>query len=60
MQDYDIQEKRTLHELKQNLITEFEVDVWDEAIEEAVNTGIETDENFYYLYSKMSQLVLSE
>ena len=60
MQDYDIQEKRTLHELKQNLITEFEVDVWDEAIEEAVNTGIETDENFYHLYNKMSQLVLSE
>jgi hypothetical protein len=60
MQDYDTQEKRTLHELKQNLITEFEVDVWDEVVEEAVNTGIETDEKFYHLYSKMSQLVLSE
>ena len=60
MQDYDIQEKRTLHELKENLIKEFEVDVWDETVEEAVNTGIETDENFYHLYNKMSQLVLSE
>lgn len=59
MEDYDTQEKRSLNELKHNLIKEFGVDVWDEAIEEAIGQGIEEDEEFYYIYQRVSELALS-
>lgn len=60
MQDYDIYEKRSLDELKAGLIKEFGVDVWDDAVEEAINQGTEEDEDLYYIYQNLSELVLSE
>lgn len=56
MQDYDLQEKKMLNELKANLIKEFGVDVWDEVVEESINKDIKVGSDFYYLYSKVSEL----
>lgn len=51
MQDHDREENKMLHELKQSLIKEFGVDIWDEALDQ-VDGGNLID--FYYTYRQLA------
>ena len=51
MEDHDAEEFRLLHELKERLFKEEKVDVWDEAIEQ----GVDSLTKFYYIYKDIAK-----
>lgn len=54
MEDYDWDEKNILADFRVALENYFEIDVWDECMEQAFEQDISGAESFYFLYSKLS------
>ena len=57
MEDYHNEEVRLLLELRSCLIREFEVDVWDEVLQEAFKRDSTGARDFYFLYSELSETI---
>lgn len=55
MEDYHEEEIRTLMELRSSLIKHFEVDVWEEVMQEAFKRDTTGARDFYFLYSELSE-----
>ena len=51
MQDHDREENKMLHELKESLIKEFGVDIWDEALDQVDGGNLK---DLYYTYRQLS------
>lgn len=51
MQDHDREENKMLHELKESLIKEFGMDVWDEALEQVDGGNLK---DLYYTYRQLT------
>jgi hypothetical protein len=51
MEDHDAEEFRLLHELRERLFKEEKIDVWDEAIEQ----GVDSLTKFYYIYKDIAK-----
>lgn len=54
MQDYHEDELRTLAELRHSLIQHFEINVWDEVLQEAFKRDTTGARDFYFLYSEIT------
>jgi len=50
MQDHDREENKMLHELKESLIKEFGVDIWDEALDQVDGGNLK---DLYYTYRQL-------
>ena len=55
MADYHEEEVKALMELRLSLIKHFEVDVWDEVVQEAFKNETTGARDFYFLYSDISE-----
>ena len=55
MEDYHWEEASMLIELRQALIKEFDVDVWDDCMNEALKRDITGATSIYFLYSELSE-----
>ena len=51
MQDHDREENKMLHELKESLIKEFGIDIWDEALDQVDGGNLK---DLYYTYRQLS------
>jgi hypothetical protein len=51
MQDHDREENKMLHELKESLIKEFGIDIWDEALDQVDGGNLK---DFYYTYRQLA------
>jgi hypothetical protein len=60
MEDYHWEEMSMLIDLKQALIKEFEVDVWDDVMNEAMKRDISGGVSLYFLYSEISEKQLQQ
>ena len=54
MADYHEEEIRTLVELRAGLISHFEMDVWEEVLQEAFKRDTTGARDFYFLYSEIT------
>jgi hypothetical protein len=54
MEDYHKEEVATLMELRVALIKHFEVDVWDETVQEAFKRDTIGAKDFYFLYNELT------
>jgi len=51
MQDHDREENKMLHELKESLVKEFGIDIWDEALDQVDGGNLK---DLYYTYRQLS------
>lgn len=51
IQDHDREENKMLHELKESLIKEFGIDIWDEALDQVDGGNLK---DLYYTYRQLS------
>lgn len=55
MEDYHDEEIRLLLDLRAGLVRHFEVDVWDQVLQEAFKRETTGARDFYFLYSQLSE-----
>lgn len=52
MQDHDREENKMLHELKESLVKEFGIDIWDEALDQVDGGNLK---DLYYTYRQLAR-----